>query len=140
MSCKYYDIPADLLYDANDFWVKLRGDEAVIGMSDFGQDNIGDVLYLELLGRGAGCQKGDKLGSIESGKWVGNLIAPLSGMIIDCNQGVEKNPRQINADAYGEGWMLKLHISNLDEIKDLMNAVQYRDWVAEQAAREEMIG
>lgn len=140
MSCKYYEIPTDLLYNANDFWVKLGGDEAIIGMSDFGQDNIGDVLYLELVARGAACQKGDKLGSIESGKWVGNLAAPLSGIILESNREAEINPRQVNSDAYGAGWLFKIHLSNLDETKDLMNAEQYRDWVAEQAAREEMAG
>ncbi|MEQ8200428.1 MAG: glycine cleavage system protein GcvH [Syntrophomonadaceae bacterium] len=140
MSCKYYDIPADLLYNANDFWVRLGGDEAIIGMSDWGQGNIGDVLYLELAARGTICKKGDRLGSIESGKWVGNLVAPLSGIILASNPEVETNPRQVNTDAYGAGWLFKIHPSDINELTDLMNAEQYRDWVTEQAAREEMLG
>ncbi len=140
MSCKYYEVPTDLLYNANDFWVKLSGDEAIIGMSDFGQENIGDVLYLELVARGVTCRKGDRLGSIESGKWVGNLAAPLSGIILENNPEVVTNPRQVNADAYGAGWLFKIHLSNIDELKDLMNAEQYQDWVAQQAAREEIAG
>jgi len=140
MSCKNYDIPANLLYNPNDFWVQLSGDEAIIGMSDFGQDNIGDVLYLELAARGTVCQKGDRVGSVESGKWVGNLVAPLSGIILESNPDVVTNPRQVNTDAYGAGWLFKIHLSDMNETTDLMNGDQYRDWVAEQAAREEMAG
>jgi glycine cleavage system H protein len=140
MTCKKYDIPENLFYDANDFWIKVNGEEAVVGMTDYGQSNTGDILFLELSRGGATLQQGDRFGSIESGKWVGNLTAPLSGVVIDSNHEVERNPRQVNADAYGEGWMYRLKISNPGEMKSLMTAQEYSEWVAEQIHSEEEIG
>jgi glycine cleavage system H protein len=140
MKCKKYDIPENLFYDTNDFWIKVNGEEAVVGMTDYGQSNTGDILYLELSRGGATLQQGDRFGSIESGKWVGNLTAPLSGVVIDSNHEVERNPCQVNADAYGEGWMYRLKISNPDEMKSLMTAQEYSEWVAEQIHSEEEIG
>jgi glycine cleavage system H protein len=140
MKCKKYEIPENLFYDTNDFWIKINGEEAVVGMTDYGQSNTGDILYLELSPDGEKLQQGDRFGSIESGKWVGSLIAPLSGVVINSNLEVECNPRKVNADAYGEGWMYQLKPSNLDELKSLMTAKEYAEWVEEQVKSEEKIG
>lgn len=131
-----YAVPEDLYYDTNDFWIKVNGEEAVVGMTDYGQSNTGDILYLELSRTGEIIKQGERFGSIESGKWVGNLTAPLSGIVLDCNNAVECNPRQVNADAYGEGWMYKIKLSNPDELKSLMAPQEYSQWVAEQADNE----
>jgi glycine cleavage system H protein len=133
---KKYSIPADLFYDTNDFWVKVDGEEALVGMTDYGQSNTGDILYLELAPEGETVKQGERFGSIESGKWVGNLSAPLSGIVLDSNNEVQSNPRQINVDAYGEGWMNKIKLSNPDELKSLMNCQEYSLWVAEQIEKE----
>lgn len=133
---KNYAIPEDLFYDTNDLWVKVSGDEAVVGMTDYGQSNTGDILYLELSPCGETFRQGDTFGSIESGKWVGNLTAPLSGIILDSNSEVESSPRKVNADAYGEGWMYKIKLSNPDELKSLMDSQKYTQWVAEQIENE----
>ncbi len=135
-----YVIPENLLYDTNDFWIKVNGEEAIVGMTDYGQSNTGDILYLELFPAGETFRQGDKFGSIESGKWVGNLTAPLSGTILDINQEIELNPRKVNADAYGEGWMYKIKISNPEEVTALMPYQQYTRWVAEQIENEEEKG
>ena len=132
MPAKKYAIPEDLLYDTNDFWIKVNGEIAVIGMTDYGQSNTGDILYLELSPGGETFQQGERFGSIESGKWVGNLTAPLSGVVLDSNREVEGNPRKVNADAYGEGWMLRIKLSNPDELKSLMASQEYAQWVDEQ--------
>lgn len=125
-----------LYYDQNDFWVKLEGTQAMVGMTDYGQKNTGDVLYLELATPGTRVGRGEKCGSIESGKWVGNLVAPLSGTIIESNTRVEKNPRLVNADAFGEGWLYRLQISNQEEVNSLLNAREYFEWTAAQDDRE----
>ena len=140
MKCKNYDIPENLFYDTNDFWIKVNGEEAVVGMTDYGQSNTGDILYLELSHDGETFKQGDRFGSIESGKWVGNLTAPLSGVVINSNNEVERNPRKVNADAYVEGWMYQLKPSNPDELKSLMSAKEYAAWVEEQINSEEQIG
>ena len=132
MPAKVYAIPEGLLYDSNDFWIKVNGEEAVIGMTDYGQSNTGDILYLELSPGGETFQQGERFGSIESGKWVGNLTAPLSGVVLDSNREVEGNPRKVNADAYGEGWMFRIKLNNPDELKSLMASQEYAQWVDEQ--------
>jgi glycine cleavage system H protein len=133
-------IPADLYYDKNDWWVKVDGRSATIGMTEYGQKNTGDILYLELVGSGALIRRGEKLGSIESGKWVGNLTSPLTGVIEESNREVEDNPRKVNADAYGEGWMYQLMISDPDEVRLLMTAREYAEWIAELAQCESEMG
>jgi len=136
MPAKKYTIPEDLFYDTNDFWIKVDGDEAVVGMTDYGQTNTGDILYLELSPGGEAFKQGDRFGSIESGKWVGNLTAPLSGVVLDSNNEVERNPRKVNADAYGEGWLYRIKLSDPEELKSLMASPQYAAWVDEQVKCE----
>jgi glycine cleavage system H protein len=136
MPAPKYAIPEGLFYDSNDFWIKVNGEQAVIGMTDYGQSNTGDILYLELSGGGEIIKRGERFGSIESGKWVGNLTAPLSGVVLESNREVEGNPRKVNADAYGEGWMYKIKLNNPDELKSLMASREYARWIAEQIENE----
>ncbi|MGI5920848.1 MAG: glycine cleavage system protein H [Syntrophomonadaceae bacterium] len=140
MQVDKYIIPENLYYDTNDFWIKVDGEEATVGMTDYGQSNTGDILYLELFSNGESFQKGDRFGSIESGKWVGNLTAPVSGIVIESNDEVVTNPRKVNSDAYGEGWMYRLKISNIEELQSLMGAAQYAEWVTEQIKSEQELG
>lgn len=139
MQVDKYQIPENLFYDSNDFWIKVNGQEALVGMTDFGQSNTGDILYLELMNCGESFCRGERCGSIESGKWVGNLTAPVSGAVVDNNSEVVVNPRKINADAYGDGWMYRLKLSNPDEVKSLMTANEYAVWLAEQIKNEQEI-
>ncbi len=140
MDIKNQTVPEDLYYDKNDWWVKLDGELAIIGMTEYGQKNTGDILYLELVEPGYSIHRGEKLGSIESGKWVGNLVSPLTGVVEESNYEVEKNPRRVNLDAYGEGWMYQLLLSDPGEVRLLMTAHEYAEWIAEQAKCELEMG
>jgi glycine cleavage system H protein len=137
MQVDKYQIPENLYYDTNDFWIQIKGEEALVGMTDFGQSNTGDILYLELMNGGEKISRGKRCGSIESGKWVGNLTAPVSGSVLENNSEVVVNPRKINADAYGTGWMYRIKLSNPDEVKSLLTAKDYAAWVVEQMKNDQ---
>jgi glycine cleavage system H protein len=140
MAVKEYLIPENLYYDQNDFWIKIEANSVLIGITEEGQKNTGDILYLELAPAGTVVRRGEKIGSIESGKWVGNLTAPLSGAVAESNPAVTRNPRLVNRDAYGEGWMVRLIMDNPDELGLLMGAREYEAWLDEQLKSEEGIG
>ena len=95
-------IPDDLFYDRSDYWIKVD-QEVVIGLTDHGQSHIGDIIYLELSPAGTVVRQGGRCGSIESGKWVGSLLAPVSGVIVETNREAETDPHQVNADPFGRG-------------------------------------
>jgi glycine cleavage system H protein len=129
-------IPADLFYDSADFWVKVD-QEAVIGLTDDGQGNIGDIIYLELVPAGTVIRRGDRCGSIESGKWVGSLLAPVSGVVLETNREAQADPRQVNADPFGRGWLYRMELANRNEIGMLMDSGAYRACIEERIHREE---
>ena len=124
-------IPEDLFYDNNDFWIKVAK-ETVIGLTDYGQGNIGDIIYLELVPAGRIVRQGDRCGSVESGKWVGNLLAPISGVIMETNRDAEANPYQVNADPFGRGWLYRMEPADRNEIALLMNSDAYKTWIEER--------
>ena len=129
-------IPDDLFYDRNDFWIKAA-EEAVIGLTDYGQRNIGDILYLELAPAGTVVRQGERCGSIESGKWVGSLLAPVSGVIVEANREAEADPHQVNADPFGRGWLYRMEPANRNEIGLLMDSSAYEAWIEERIRLEE---
>ncbi len=129
-------IPDDLFYDRNDFWIKAA-EEAVIGLTDYGQGNIGDILYLELVPAGTIVRRGERCGSIESGKWVGSLLAPVSGVIVETNRETEADPRRVNADPFGLGWLCRMEPADRNEIGLLMDSAAYKAWVEERIRLEE---
>ncbi|MBU1744090.1 MAG: glycine cleavage system protein GcvH [Proteobacteria bacterium] len=129
-------IPDDLFYDSNDFWINVA-EEAVIGLTDYGQGNIGDIIYLELVAAGTVVRRGDRCGSIESGKWVGSLLAPVSGVIVEANREAEADPRQVNADPFGLGWLYRMELANRNEIDLLMDSGAYEAWIEERIRLEE---
>lgn len=129
-------IPDDLFYDRNDFWIKVA-EEAVIGLTDYGQGNIGDIIYLELVPAGTVVRRGERCGSIESGKWVGNLLAPVSGVIVEANREAEADPHQVNADPYGLGWLYRIEPANRNELGLLMDSGAYKAWIEERIRLEE---
>lgn len=129
-------IPDDLFYDSNDFWIKVA-EETVIGLTDDGQGNIGDIIYLELVPAGTVVRRGDRCGSIESGKWVGSLLAPVSGVIMVTNREAEADPRQVNADPFGRGWLYRMKLANRNEISLLMDSGAYQTWIEERIRLEE---
>ena len=129
-------IPDDLFYDSNDFWIRIAK-EVVIGLTDYGQSNIGDIIYLEFVPAGTVVRQGDRCGSIESGKWVGSLLAPVSGVIVETNREAEADPHKVNADPFGRGWLYRMEPANRNEIALLMNSSAYKAWIEERIRLKE---
>ncbi len=132
-----YYIPDHLHYDKNHYWVDIQADKAVVGMSDYGQSTIGDILYLDLGNPDTALSKGQEMGSVEAGKWVGLLTATVSGTIYKKNEEIEKKPVLVNNDPYGAGWMYEITLSKPAELQELMSADDYAKWVDEQIKLED---
>lgn len=129
-------IPEDLLYDRNNYWVKVNGNEAVIGLTEYGQSTTGDIIYLELPTAGTLVRRGEGFGSIESGKWVGKLILPVTGEVNATNPLVEAAPGEVNSDPYTRGWLMKVKLLDPSELDGLMTPEAYREWIREQERLE----
>jgi glycine cleavage system H protein len=132
MQIENWQVQEDLKYDNNNFWVEIEGQHALIGLSDYGQWVIGDILYLDLAPEGATIVRGEKFGSVESGKWVGNLIAPVNGRVLECNPLVVSEPRQIQVDPYGTGWIMKIELASDGESGSLLDHTAYAEFIKEQ--------
>lgn len=136
MEANQAQVPAGLLYDGNNYWMKTEGKKTSVGLTSYGQSTIGDILYLELVAAGRAVRQGEKIGSIESGKWVGTLVAPLSGIVVQTNPEVEAKPRLVNMDPYGQGWLMIMECSDPDEMEGLMDGGAYREWMKKQLTQE----
>ncbi|MCE5191146.1 MAG: glycine cleavage system protein GcvH [Actinomycetia bacterium] len=125
--------PKDLKYDKEHEWVRLAGDVAVIGISDFAQDQLGEVVYVDLPSAGDEVIAGESFGEIESVKSVSELISPLSGEIVEVNDALGDAPETVNEDPYGDGWMLKVKVNDPAEVDELMSSDEYEAFIAEEA-------
>ncbi len=125
--------PKDLKYDREHEWVKVEGDTAILGISHFAQDQLGEVVYVDLPSVGDSLSAGESFGEIESVKSVSELFAPVTGEIIEVNDGLGDAPETVNEDPYGEGWMVKVTISDASELDALMDADSYEAFIAEEA-------
>ena len=121
MEIQGYNMPEDLYYEENHFWVKEEGDVFVMGMDDFAQKMAGDIVYVQLPDEGKTLKAGKKFAKIESGKWLGKVFAPVNGELVEVNEDLEINPGLINEDSYGEGWMYKIKPDDKEEIKNLFH-------------------
>lgn len=119
------NIPENLLYTSDHEWVKIDGDIATVGVTDFAQKELGDIVYVEVESVDETIAKGEEFGSIEAVKTVSDLFMPLSGEIIEFNEKLEEDPELVNKDAYGEGWMIKIKLSDTSEADELMDAKAY---------------
>jgi len=120
-------VPDDLQYTAEHEWVRLDGDIATVGITQYAADALGDVVYVELPAVGSALTSGAIVGEVESTKSVGELYAPLDGEVVEANQGVVDAPETINSDPYGEGWLVKLRVS---EPPTLLTADEYRTLIS----------
>lgn len=116
------NIPADLLYTADHEWVKIDGDIATVGITDFAQGELGDIVYVEIETEGEQIGSGEVFGTVEAVKTVSDLFMPLAGEVIEVNEALEGSPEVVNSDPYGEGWMIKIKIS---EEAALLSAEDY---------------
>ncbi len=122
--------PADLKYSKTDEWVRVEGDIATIGITDYAQDQLGDVVYIELPWEGAESVADEqKFGDIESVKATSELISPVSGEIVRVNEALKEQPELVNDSPYGEGWMIAVKLSNPAQLDSLMTAEQYREYL-----------
>ena len=127
-----YEIPEELLYTKEDEWIRREDDQVVIGVSDFAQNQLGDIVFVELPEVSTTTQSGATFGTIESVKAVSDLYAPLSGEILAVNEALEDAPEKVNESCYGEGWLITLRLSDETELEALLDANQYRQSVAER--------
>jgi len=119
------NVPENLLYTEDHEWVKIEGDIATVGITDFAQKELGDIVYVEVETVDDSIDQGEEFGSIEAVKTVSDLFMPLSGEIIEFNEKLEDDPELVNKDAYGDGWMIKIKLSNTSQTEELMNAEAY---------------
>ena len=122
-------IPANLKYTKDHEWVSLEGDIATVGITHFAQKELGDIVYVEVETLDQTLEKDEVFGTVEAVKTVSDLFLPLSGEIIEFNEALESNPEIVNSDPYGEGWMIKIKISNSAEIDSLLSIESYKELI-----------
>lgn len=119
------NIPAELKYTKDHEWVKIEGDVAIVGITEFAQSELGDIVYVEIETIGETLNQEEVFGSVEAVKTVSDLFMPLSGEILEFNDALEANPELVNSDPYGEGWMIKVKLSDSSQYDQLLDAATY---------------
>ncbi|MCH4821945.1 glycine cleavage system protein GcvH [Gramella lutea] len=123
------NIPQELKYTKDHEWVKIEGDTATIGVTDFAQGELGDIVYVEVETLDETLEKEEVFGTVEAVKTVSDLFMPLSGEIVEFNDSLEDEPEKVNEDPYGEGWMIKIKMTDASEAEDLLSADEYKEVV-----------
>ena len=122
------NVPENLHYSKDHEWVRVEGDTAVVGITDHAQEQLGDVVYVELPKSGEEFSAHESFGSVESVKAVSEIFTPVSGKVSDVNASLNDEPEKVNQDPYGEGWMLKIKMTNRGEVDSLLTAAEYEDF------------
>jgi len=130
-----YDVPDELYYHKEHMWVRVEGDEAVVGLNDFSQKLAGEISYMEMPEEGDEVKQDEAVGSYETGKWLGKLYAPVSGEITAMNEEAEDEPTLVNKDPYGKGWLFKIKMSDSSQVKSLMQGEDALRWLREEIAK-----
>ncbi|BFP40104.1 glycine cleavage system protein GcvH [Flavobacteriaceae bacterium GF1] len=120
------NIPVELKYTKDHEWVKIEGDVATVGITDFAQGELGDIVYVEVETLDETLDKEEVFGTVEAVKTVSDLFLPLSGEIIEFNESLEDEPEKVNSDPYGEGWMIKIKLSSPEEVEELLSDSDYK--------------
>lgn len=120
------NFPAELRYTKEHEWVKLEGDIATVGITDFAQSELGDIVYVEIETVGQSIDKDGIFGSVEAVKTVSDLFLPISGEVLEVNPALNEQPELVNSDPFGEGWMIKMKVSNIADIDSLMDVETYQ--------------
>lgn len=123
------NIPSNLKYTKDHEWVLVEGDVATVGITDFAQKELGDIVYVEVETLDQTLDRDEVFGTVEAVKTVSDLFLPLSGEIVEFNEELETNPENVNSDAYGKGWMIKVKIANTSEIDELLSADAYKSLI-----------
>ena len=119
------NIPAELKYTKDHEWVKIDGDVAIVGITEFAQSELGDIVYVEIETIGETLDQEEVFGSVEAVKTVSDLFMPVSGEILEFNEALEGNPELVNSDPYGEGWMIKIKLTEASQYDQLLDALSY---------------
>lgn len=120
------NIPAELLYTKDHEWIRVEGDTGIVGVTDFAQGELGDIVFVEIETVGETLDKEEIFGTIEAVKTVSDLFMPVGGEILEMNPELENSPDVVNKDPYGKGWMIKFRITDPDELSDLLSAAKYK--------------
>jgi len=120
------NLPEHLLYTKDHEWIRIEGDTAYVGITDFAQGELGDVVFIEIETLGETLEKEEVFGTIEAVKTVSDMFMPVGGEIIEVNPALEESPDVVNKDPYGKGWMIKIRLTDLSEIDNLMKAEDYK--------------
>jgi glycine cleavage system H protein len=120
------NIPSTLKYTTDHEWIRIEGDYAYVGITDFAQGELGDIVYVEIETEGEELSKGDVFGTVEAVKTVSDLFMPISGTIEEVNNELESSPETVNDDPYEKGWMVKIKLSNTTELTELLSAEDYK--------------
>ena len=124
------NIPSDLKYTKDHEWLKVEGNVAIVGITDFAQGELGDIVYVEVETEGEELDQEEVFGSIEAVKTVSDLFMPVSGEITEFNDALEQDPETVNNDPYGAGWLVKIDMSDATQVEGLLNADQYQELIA----------
>ena len=124
------EVPEELFYNADHDWVQLDGDTGICGITDYAQGELGDIVFLELPGVGETVAQGEVYGTVEAVKTVSDLVSPISGEVVEMNEGLTEDASEVNTSPYREGWMIRVRLQDAAEIDDLMNAEAYKKMVA----------
>ena len=122
------NVPEDLHYSKDHEWVRVDGDQAIIGITDYAQNSLGDVVYVELPKAGEDFAANEPFGSVESVKAVSEVFTPIAGTVVTINESLADEPETVNSDPYGSGWMVRLKMANPGEVDSLLTAAEYEDF------------
>ena len=123
------NIPVELKYTKDHEWIRIEGDIATIGITDFAQSELGDIVFVEVETEGETIEKEEVFGSVEAVKTVSDLFMPINGEILEFNQDLEDAPEKVNEDPYNKGWMIKVKIADMSDVDDLLSSDQYQELV-----------
>ena len=125
------NLPENLKYTKDHEWVRIEGDVAIVGITDFAQSELGDIVYVDIDTVDKQISREDVFGTVEAVKTVSDLFSPLSGTVQEFNEQLENSPELVNSDPYGEGWIIKMSIDNTAEVDELLTAAAYRELIGQ---------
>jgi len=131
------DHPDDLYYNREHIWVRVQGTRGTVGVTDFAQREMGEVLFADFPEEGSPIEKNDVLGTLESSKTVAELHSPIGGEIVSVNKDLEEEPSLVNDDPYGNGWLVVIEIDDPTELEDMLNAADYEDFLEQKEEEDE---
>lgn len=121
------NIPSNLKYTKDHEWIRIEGGEAVVGVTDFAQSQLGDIVFIEIETQGETLQKEEVFGTVEAVKTVSDMFMPISGEVVEVNEKITSTPEVVNKDPYGDGWMIRIKVTNPAELNDLLTPEQYKE-------------